>query len=118
MSPTESLPESVADRASLGSGQNFWATKAVGDVPSIVMTDGPHGLRKLADLVADLGAGESVPATCFPPAVALGQTWDPALAQRVGEALGDECQAEDVQVLLGPGINLSLIHISEPTRPY
>jgi beta-glucosidase len=105
MSP-ESLPESLADRASLGSGLNFWQTKAVGDVPTTIMTDGPHGLRKLARLDADFGAGESVAATCFPPAVALGQTWDPSLAERVGQALGDECQAEDVQILLGPGINI------------
>ena len=105
MSP-ESLPESLADRASLSSGLNFWQTKAVGDIPSVIMTDGPHGLRKLAELDADFGAGESVAATCFPPAVALGQTWDPALAERVGQALGDECQAEDVQILLGPGINI------------
>jgi beta-glucosidase len=93
-------------KAALGSGANFWTTKAVGDVPSIMMTDGPHGLRKQEGDSDHLGLSGSVPATCFPPAVGLAQTWDPELAEGVGSALGRECQAHDVQVLLGPGVNL------------
>jgi beta-glucosidase len=100
------LPENLADRATLGSGADFWNTKAVGDVPAIMMTDGPHGLRKQTASADHLGIGASVPATCFPPAVGLGQSWDPALVERIGAALGEECQAEDVQVLLGPGVNI------------
>ncbi len=93
-------------KAALGSGADFWTTKAVGDVPAIMMTDGPHGLRKQAGDSDHLGLASSVPATCFPPAVGLAQTWDPELAESVGAALGRECQSQDVQVLLGPGVNL------------
>ena len=101
-----SLPDSIPARVSLGSGADFWRTRAVDDIPSILLTDGPHGIRKQAGSSDHLGLAESVPATCFPPAVGLGQSWDPELFERVGTALGEECQAEDVQVLLGPGINI------------
>ena len=96
----------LEEAASLGSGASFWTTKEVRDVPGIYVTDGPHGLRKQTGSADHLGVGESVKATCFPPLAGLGQSWDPELIHRVGEALGDECQAEDVQVLLGPGINI------------
>ena len=96
----------LAETASLSSGGSFWSTKAVGDVPAIFLTDGPHGLRKQNGSADHLGIGDSVPATCFPPLAGLGQSWDPELVFRVGAALGDECQAENVQVLLGPGINI------------
>ena len=72
-------------------------------LPAITVTDGPHGVRKQAD-PRDMLRGQ--PATCFPPAVASASTWDPDLLRRMGEALGDECRAMDVAVLLGPGINL------------
>ncbi|MFT4284026.1 MAG: glycoside hydrolase family 3 N-terminal domain-containing protein, partial [Protaetiibacter sp.] len=106
MSDTDLDGLSVEQKAALGSGADFWTTKAVGDIPSIMMTDGPHGLRKQAEASDHLGISASVPATCFPPAVALAQTWSPELAESVGAALGRECQANDVQVLLGPGVNL------------
>ena len=96
----------LAEAASLSSGASFWRTKAVGDVPAILLTDGPHGVRKQTGSADHLGVGGSVPATCFPPLAGLGQSWDPELVFRVGAALGDECQAENVQVLLGPGINI------------
>src|SRR3954447_5364733 len=95
----------IEEQAALTSGADFWHTRAVGDVPAIMVTDGPHGVRK--QVVGEgLGLLASEASTCFPPAVALGSTWDPALARRVGEALGQECLAMDVAVLLGPGINL------------
>ncbi|WP_291477786.1 glycoside hydrolase family 3 C-terminal domain-containing protein [Corynebacterium sp.] len=97
---------SLADRAGLGSGKNFWQTRDVGDVPSVTMTDGPHGLRKQTGGVDHLGLAGSEPATCFPPAAGLGQSWDPGLVARIGAALADEAQAADVQVLLGPGVNI------------
>ena len=97
---------SLADRAGLGSGKNFWQTRDVGDVPSVTMTDGPHGLRKQTGGVDHLGLSGSEPATCFPPAAGLGQSWDPGLVARVGAALADEAQVADVQVLLGPGVNI------------
>lgn len=95
---------SSAEQAALTSGLDMWHTTPVGDVPSITMTDGPHGVRKQAADAKDLITGE--PATCFPPAVALGSSWDPELVRRVGVALGEECLAMGVSVLLGPGINL------------
>lgn len=97
---------SVEEKASLTSGASFWRTKAVGDIPSVMLTDGPHGLRKQREGGDHLGIGDSVPATCFPPAVALGSSWDVELVERVGTALGVESSIEDVAVLLGPGINI------------
>ncbi|MFF2273638.1 glycoside hydrolase family 3 C-terminal domain-containing protein [Agromyces sp. NPDC058136] len=98
----------LEEKASLTSGASFWTTKAVERVgiPSIVLTDGPHGVRLQRGSADHLGIGDSVPATCFPPAVALGSTFDPELLERVGRALGEEARAEGVGVLLGPGINI------------
>ena len=98
----------VEEKASLTSGRSFWETEAVDRVgiPSIYLTDGPHGVRKQAQGGDHLGIGDSVQATCFPPAVALGSSWDAELLERVGAALGEEAKAEGVGVLLGPGINI------------
>ncbi len=98
----------LEEKASLTSGADFWTTKAVDrlGVASIMMTDGPHGLRKQSGATDHLGLAGSVPATCFPPAVALASTWDAELAERVGGALGVESAIEDVAVILGPGINI------------
>src|SRR6202020_1818002 len=95
----------VAEQAALTSGSDAWHTTAVETVglPAITVTDGPHGVRLQVN-PRDLLRGQ--PATCFPPAVASASTWDPDLLRRMGEALGDECRAMDVAVLLGPGINL------------
>jgi beta-glucosidase len=95
----------VAEQAALTSGSDFWHSTPIDSarLPAITLTDGPHGVRLQADR-DDMLTGR--PATCFPPAVATGSTWDPALLRRMGEALGDECRALDVAVLLGPGINL------------
>ncbi|WP_280482590.1 glycoside hydrolase family 3 C-terminal domain-containing protein [Nocardia cyriacigeorgica] len=97
---------SLAEKAALGSGADFWTTKAVGSVPSILLTDGPHGVRRQAGATDHLGLAESRPATCFPPAAGLGQSWDADLVRRVGEALGREARDLEVDVLLGPGINI------------
>ncbi|MEU6409384.1 glycoside hydrolase family 3 C-terminal domain-containing protein [Microbispora sp. NPDC046933] len=98
----------IAERASLTSGSSLWRTQAIerAGIPSITLSDGPHGLRRQPDGADHLGVGHSLPATCFPPAVALGSSWDPELVRRVGTALGVEARALDVQVLLGPGINI------------
>ncbi|MEU7867693.1 glycoside hydrolase family 3 C-terminal domain-containing protein [Dactylosporangium sp. NPDC049140] len=95
----------IEEQAALTSGADFWHTTAAPGVPAIMVSDGPHGVRKQ---VFGEGHGllDSEPSTCFPPAVALGSTWDTDLARRVGEALAAECLAKDVAVLLGPGINL------------
>ncbi|MBD8022684.1 glycoside hydrolase family 3 C-terminal domain-containing protein [Microbacterium gallinarum] len=98
----------LEEKASLTSGASFWYTKPIerAGVPAIMVTDGPHGLRKQRGGGDHLGIGDSVPATCFPPAVGLGSSWDVDLVRRVGEALGTETSIENVAVLLGPGINI------------
>lgn len=98
----------IEEKAALCSGETFWTTKAIEhlDIPSIMMTDGPHGLRKQSGDADHLGLNESVPSTCFPSAVGLASSWNKELIHRVGEALGRECQAEDVAILLGPGANI------------
>jgi beta-glucosidase len=98
----------LEEKASLTSGASFWYTKPVErlGVPAIMVTDGPHGLRKQREGGDHLGIGDSVPATCFPPAVGLSSSWDVDLVHRVGEALGTETSIENVAVLLGPGINI------------
>ncbi|RKS99883.1 glycoside hydrolase family 3 C-terminal domain-containing protein [Flavobacterium sp. 123] len=94
----------LEEKASLCSGETAWSTKAIArlGIPSIFMTDGPHGLRK----AVGFDFTNSVPATCFPTASAVASSWNPALAQKMGEALGIESQANDVQILLGPGVNM------------
>ena len=96
------------EKASLTSGADFWTTKSVDrlGIPSLMLTDGPHGLRKQGGDTDHLGLAGSIPATCFPPAVGLSATFDPELAERVGVALGIESAIEDVAVILGPGINI------------
>jgi beta-glucosidase len=98
----------LEEKAALTSGADFWNTVGVerAGIPPILLTDGPHGVRKQVAAGDHLGLADSVPATCFPPAVALGSTFDPELVERVGVALGEEARAESVAVLLGPGINI------------
>ncbi|KAA9105885.1 glycoside hydrolase family 3 C-terminal domain-containing protein [Microbacterium rhizomatis] len=103
---TDSTPLTLAEKASLASGADFWTTKAVRDIPSVYLTDGPHGVRKQGDHVDHLGVSMSYPATCFPPASGLSQSWNTDLARRVGAALGIEARAIGVNVLLGPGVNI------------
>lgn len=90
------------------SGANFWNTKSIDrlGVPSIMLTDGPHGLRKQGGAADHLGLNASIPATCYPTAATLANSWDVALVRRVGEGLGIEAAAENVSVLLGPGLNI------------
>lgn len=94
----------LEEKASLCSGRDFWSTKPIErlDIPSVFMTDGPHGLRK----AVGTDFTNSVPATCFPTAAGLASSWNPALLQEMGVALGEECQANNVQFLLGPGVNM------------
>ncbi|WP_128100280.1 beta-glucosidase [Paenibacillus sp. DCT19] len=98
----------LEEKAGMCSGLDFWHLKGVErlGIPSIMVTDGPHGLRKQDSSADHLGLLASVPATCFPSAAGLASSWDTELARQVGVALGEECQAEDVAVLLGPGVNI------------
>lgn len=94
----------LEEKASLCSGGTAWTTKPITrlGIPEIFMTDGPHGLRK----AVGFDFTNSVPATCFPTASAIASSWDPKLAQLMGETIGLETQANDVQILLGPGVNM------------
>jgi beta-glucosidase len=98
----------LEEKAGLCAGLDFSRTKAVErlGVPQAMMCDGPHGLRKQEEGGDHLGVGESIRAVCFPTASALAASFDTDLARRVGAALGDECQAENVAMLLGPGANI------------
>ncbi|PRY48488.1 beta-glucosidase [Geodermatophilus tzadiensis] len=95
-------------KATLLSGQDFWSTPPVEEVglPSLVLTDGPHGVRRQAGDLTGMGITDNLPATCFPPAVAVGNSWDPSVAERIGEAIGREARALGVHVVLGPGVNI------------
>lgn len=96
----------LIEKAGLCSGADPWHTKAVErlGIPSILVSDGPHGLRKLKEVTA--GFGESVEAVCFPTASALACSFDRDLIYSLGEALGEECQSEEISTLLGPGVNM------------
>ncbi len=98
----------LEEKASLCSGSDFWTTKPIErlNLPRIMMTDGPHGLRKQAHDSNGADISGSVPATCFPTSCATGASFDRDLLHEIGEALGEECLQEEVSVLLGPGINL------------
>lgn len=98
---------SLREKVSLLSGKNFWETKDIAHagIPSIFLADGPHGIRKQSSSADNLGLNESLKATCFPTASALASSWNLDLAKRVGIALGKEARFQDVNVLLGPGMN-------------
>ena len=97
----------LKQKASLLSGKNTWETFDVPNLfPSMFLSDGPHGLRKQLGASDHLGLNESVQATCFPTAATLANSWDEQLIEQVGECLGDEAEALDVQVVLGPGLNI------------
>lgn len=98
----------LKEKAELCSGQDCWNTKSVErlGVSSIMVSDGPHGLRKQIGATDNLGIGESVPAVCFPTASALACSFDRELVGEVGKAIGEECLQEEVSVILGPGVNM------------
>ncbi len=98
----------LTEKATLLSGRDFWTTEPLDrtGIPSIVLTDGPHGVRRQPDVTDHLGVHASQPATCFPPAVAVGSSWDPSIAHRIGEAVGREARTLGVHVVLGPGVNM------------
>lgn len=98
----------LEEKVSLLSGKNVWETQDIErlGIPSIMMADGPHGLRKQYDKQDNLGVNESVPATCFPTASLVACSFDRELIKKMGRALAEECIANDVDILLGPGINI------------
>lgn len=99
---------SVRQKADLMTGKDFWQSKDYKewDIPSLFLSDGPHGIRKQAAAADHLGLNASIPATCFPTAAAMANSWNDELGEKMGEALGEEAAAQKVNVLLGPGTNM------------
>lgn len=99
---------SLEEKAAFLQGWTTWTTldKKGSDIPVMFLSDGPHGLRKQAGAGDHLGLNASIPATCFPTAATMANSWDEALGEEMGRALGEEAAANDVNVLLGPGLNM------------
>lgn len=108
------MPEScigrlgLLEKAALLSGGGAWKSRALPrrGLPALFFSDGPHGLRKQEGVGDHLGLNASLPATCFPTAATVANSWDTALAEEVGEALGSEARSQVVDILLGPGLNI------------
>lgn len=97
----------LEQKCALLSGAGTFTTRGCpkAGVPSITLSDGPNGVRKQAGTADHLGLNPSVPATCFPTAATVACSWDPALGEQLGRAMGEEAAAQEVSVLLGPGLN-------------
>lgn len=97
----------LEEKVGLCSGKDGWYLKGVErlGIPEVMLTDGPHGLRKL-NPEGKFSIENSIPATCFPPAVTSACSWDPELLYEMGVAIGEECLQEKVSVILGPGVNM------------
>lgn len=98
----------LEEKAAILSGASEWESRAIKrlDLPSIFFSDGPHGVRKQEGAGDHLGLNASVPATCFPTAATVANSWDESLGEELGKALGEEAAALGVDVLLGPGLNI------------
>ena len=96
------------EKAALLSGQSEWTTREISrlGIPAMFLSDGPHGIRKQAGTGDHLGLNPSLPATCFPTAATVANSWDTELGEAIGEALGEEAAVQGVNVLLGPGLNI------------
>ena len=97
----------LEQKCALLSGESVFTTRGYKNagIPSITLSDGPNGVRKQAGAADHLGLNPSVPATCFPTAATVACSWDPALGEQLGRAMGEEAAAQEVSVLLGPGLN-------------
>ena len=97
----------LEQKCALLSGAGTFTTRGCpkAGLPSITLSDGPNGVRKQAGAADHLGLNPSVPATCFPTAATVACSWDPALGEEIGRAMGEEAAAQEVAVLLGPGLN-------------
>ena len=98
----------LEEKASLISGKDFWQTVNIDrlGIPSAFLSDGPHGVRRQAAAADHLGLNASIPATCYPTAATMANSWDPALGEGLGQRLGQEAAVQKVNVLLGPGTNM------------
>ncbi|WP_436777626.1 glycoside hydrolase family 3 C-terminal domain-containing protein [Yinghuangia sp. YIM S09857] len=108
MPTTDPADLSLEQKAKILTGRDHTTSHPIGEagIPPIVLVDGPHGVRPPRTAADHLGINESRPATCFPPAVAVGSSWDPDVAVRVGEAVAREARAYGIDVVLGPGVNI------------
>ena len=99
---------SLEQKAAFLTGKDFWQTHDFPElgVPSIFLSDGPHGIRKQAAAADHLGLNASIPATCFPTAATMANSWNEQLGEEMGAALGEEAASQHVNVLLGPGTNM------------
>lgn len=98
----------LEQKASLTSGKDFWQSMNIDElgIPSMFLSDGPHGIRKQAAAADHLGLNKSIPATCYPTAATMANTWNPQLGEEMATCLGEEAVALKVNVLLGPGTNM------------
>ena len=98
----------LEEKASLMSGKDFWQSQDIErlGINNMFLADGPHGIRKQTAAADHLGLNPSEPATCFPTAATVSNSWNEKLAEKIGEYLGEEAVAQKVNVLLGPGINM------------
>jgi beta-glucosidase len=98
----------LEEKCYLLSGKDFWQTRSVErvNIPNVTLSDGPHGIRKQAGASDHLGLNGSLPATCYPTAATIANSWNVALGEEIGEHLGTEAASQDVCVLLGPGLNI------------
>ena len=98
----------LEEKAGMCSGKDFWHLKGAErlGIPEVMVSDGPHGLRKQAEEADHLGLNESIKAVCFPTACATACSFDRDLLEEMGERIGDECQAENLSVILGPAVNI------------
>ncbi len=98
----------LEEKCFLLSGKDFWQTRSVErlGIRNMTLSDGPHGVRKQAGSGDQLGLNPSLPATCFPTAATIANSWDPALGEEIGTYLGEEAASQGVGVLLGPGLNI------------
>ena len=99
---------SLEEKAALLQGATTWTTREIkhANIPSIFLADGPHGMRKQAGASDHLGLNASIPATCFPTAATVANSWSTEIGEELGRALGEEAAAHDVHVVLGPGLNI------------
>ena len=98
----------LEEKAALLGGKGEWDSRDIPrlNIPSMIMSDGPHGVRRQAGAGDHLGLNASLPATCFPTAATMANSWDEQLGEEVGKALGEEAKALGVHILLGPGMNI------------
>lgn len=102
------LKLTLEEKAALLSGKTVWQTRDIPrfKIPSVFLSDGPHGIRRQAGSGDHLGLNASLKATCFPTAAAIANSWDPELGEEIGKALGEEAASQNVNIVLGPGLNM------------